>query len=207
MQVGETAIALGSPFGFSASVTSGIISGLDRSLPIGNTTLTGLIQTDAPINPGNSGGPLVDADAKVIGINTAIASESGGSNGVGFAIPVATAQSPHGPGEGRRRRRCPRGAGRQQQQLEPAQPDPRPRSDPGPRPAAGRPQPDPRPRPDPGPAGPAERRSEPGVAAAAQRAARQRPHRAEPRSGWPGHHAGPRAAAAATCSRRSGSSR
>ena len=87
------AIALGSPFGFSASVTSGIISGLDRSLPIGNTTLTGLIQTDAPINPGNSGGPLVDADAKVIGINTAIASESGGSNGVGFAIPVDTAQS------------------------------------------------------------------------------------------------------------------
>jgi len=93
VQVGETAIALGSPFGFSASVTSGIISGLDRSLPIGNTTLTGLIQTDAPINPGNSGGPLVDADAKVIGINTAIASESGGSNGVGFAIPVDTAQS------------------------------------------------------------------------------------------------------------------
>jgi len=93
VQVGETAIALGSPFGFSASVTSGIISGLDRSLPIGDITLTGLIQTDAPINPGNSGGPLVDADAKVIGINTAIASEGGGSNGVGFAIPVDTAQS------------------------------------------------------------------------------------------------------------------
>ena len=93
VEVGETAIALGSPFGFSASVTSGIISGLDRSLPIGNTTLTGLIQTDAPINPGNSGGPLVDADSKVIGINTAIASEAGGSNGVGFAIPVETAQS------------------------------------------------------------------------------------------------------------------
>ena len=74
-------------------MTSGIISGLDRSLPIGNTTLTGLIQTDAPINPGNSGGPLVDADAKVIGINTAIASEGGGSNGVGFAIPVESAQS------------------------------------------------------------------------------------------------------------------
>ncbi len=93
VEIGESAIALGSPFGFSASVTSGIISGLDRSLPIGNTTLTGLIQTDAPINPGNSGGPLVDADAKVIGINTAIASEGGGSNGVGFAIPVETAQT------------------------------------------------------------------------------------------------------------------
>ncbi|HMK10756.1 MAG TPA: trypsin-like peptidase domain-containing protein, partial [Acidimicrobiales bacterium] len=76
-EVGDTAIALGSPFGFSASVTSGIISGLNRSLPIGNTTLTGLIQTDAPINPGNSGGPLVDVEAKVIGINTAIASASG----------------------------------------------------------------------------------------------------------------------------------
>jgi S1-C subfamily serine protease len=93
VEIGETAIALGSPFGFSSSVTSGIISGLDRELPIGTTTLTGLIQTDAPINPGNSGGPLVDADAKVIGINTAIASETGGSNGVGFAIPVETAQS------------------------------------------------------------------------------------------------------------------
>ena len=91
VEVGETAIALGSPFGFQQTVTSGIVSGLDRQLesPVG--TLTGLIQTDAPINPGNSGGPLADASAKVIGINTAIASASGGSDGVGFAVPVEEA--------------------------------------------------------------------------------------------------------------------
>ena len=92
VEVGETAIALGSPFGFQQTVTSGIVSGLDRELesPVG--TLTGLIQTDAPINPGNSGGPLADASAKVIGINTAIASASGGSDGVGFAVPVEEAK-------------------------------------------------------------------------------------------------------------------
>jgi S1-C subfamily serine protease len=92
VEVGETAIALGSPFGFQQTVTSGIVSGLDRELesPVG--TLTGLIQTDAPINPGNSGGPLADASAKVIGINTAIASASGGSDGVGFAVPVEDAK-------------------------------------------------------------------------------------------------------------------
>lgn len=88
VEVGEPAIALGSPFGFSQSVTAGIISGLDRELETPVGTLTGLIQTDAPINPGNSGGPLADAEAQVIGINTAIASMSGGNDGVGFAIPV-----------------------------------------------------------------------------------------------------------------------
>lgn len=88
VEVGEPAIALGSPFGFSQSVTAGIISGLDRELETPVGTLTGLIQTDAPINPGNSGGPLADAEARVIGINTAIASMSGGNDGVGFAIPV-----------------------------------------------------------------------------------------------------------------------
>ena len=88
VEVGEPAIALGSPFGFSQSVTAGIISGLDRELETPVGTLTGLIQTDAPINPGNSGGPLADAEAKVIGINTAIASMSGGNDGVGFAVPV-----------------------------------------------------------------------------------------------------------------------
>jgi putative serine protease PepD len=88
VEVGEPAIALGSPFGFQQSVTSGIISGLDRELETPMGTLTGLIQTDAPINPGNSGGPLADAEARVIGINTAIASMSGGNDGVGFAIPV-----------------------------------------------------------------------------------------------------------------------
>jgi len=88
VEVGEPAIALGSPFGFQQSVTAGIISGIDRELETPVGLLTGLIQTDAPINPGNSGGPLADAEAKVIGINTAIASMSGGNDGVGFAVPV-----------------------------------------------------------------------------------------------------------------------
>ena len=88
VEVGEPAIALGSPFGYQQSVTAGIISGLDREVETPMGTLTGLIQTDAPINPGNSGGPLADAEAKVIGINTAIASMSGGNDGVGFAIPI-----------------------------------------------------------------------------------------------------------------------
>lgn len=88
VEVGEPAFALGSPFGFQQSVTAGIISGLDRELQTPVGLLTGLIQTDAPINPGNSGGPLADAEAKVIGINTAIASMSGGNDGVGFAVPV-----------------------------------------------------------------------------------------------------------------------
>lgn len=88
VEVGEPAIALGSPFGFQQSVTAGIISGLDRELQTPVGLLTGLIQTDAPINPGNSGGPLADAQARVIGINTAIASMSGGNDGVGFAVPV-----------------------------------------------------------------------------------------------------------------------
>ena len=88
VEVGEAAFALGSPFGFTQSVTAGIISGLDRELETPVGLLTGLIQTDAPINPGNSGGPLADVEAKVIGINTAIATMSGGNDGVGFAVPV-----------------------------------------------------------------------------------------------------------------------
>lgn len=92
LAIGQPVVALGSPFGYQASVTSGIISGLNRQLTIGSMTLTGLIQTDAAINPGNSGGPLVDAEDRVIGINTAIASTSGGSNGVGFAVPIPDAQ-------------------------------------------------------------------------------------------------------------------
>lgn len=92
LAIGQPVVALGSPFGYQASVTSGIISGLNRQLTIGSTTLTGLIQTDAAINPGNSGGPLVDAKNRVIGINTAIATTSGGSNGVGFAVPIPDAR-------------------------------------------------------------------------------------------------------------------
>ena len=92
LAIGQPVVALGSPFGFQASVTSGIISGLNRQLKVANLTLTGLIQTDAAINPGNSGGPLINSANGVIGINTAIASTSGGSNGVGFAVPVNDAK-------------------------------------------------------------------------------------------------------------------
>ncbi len=95
--VGELAVAVGSPFGFEQSVTSGIISALHRNVSVtvdtGETiVLTDLIQTDAAINPGNSGGALCDSNAKLIGINTLIASQSGGSEGVGFAIPIKTAK-------------------------------------------------------------------------------------------------------------------
>ncbi|HEX9766329.1 MAG TPA: trypsin-like peptidase domain-containing protein [Nitriliruptorales bacterium] len=90
-QVGETAIAIGSPFGLDGSVTAGIVSALDRTLSSNAGTLTGLIQTDAAINPGNSGGALVDDQGRIIGINTAIYSESGANDGVGFAVPATTA--------------------------------------------------------------------------------------------------------------------
>jgi S1-C subfamily serine protease len=90
LQVGQTVYAIGNPFGFQYTLTKGVISSLDRSLvtPQG-AKLEGLIQTDAAINPGNSGGPLLDGEGRLIGINTAIMSPSGGSSGVGFAIPVA----------------------------------------------------------------------------------------------------------------------
>lgn len=87
-EVGQLAVAIGSPLGFSQSVTSGIVSGVNRELRIGGTLLDGLIQTDAPINEGNSGGPLADRNGMVIGVNVAIASASGGSDGVGFAVGI-----------------------------------------------------------------------------------------------------------------------
>jgi putative serine protease PepD len=93
MAVGDTVLAFGAPLGLSGTVTSGIISALDRSLDTGSEKLTGLLQTDAAINEGNSGGALVDASGKVIGINVAIATASeqdSGSVGVGFAIPSDT---------------------------------------------------------------------------------------------------------------------
>ena len=89
--VGDLAIAIGSPFGLEGSVTSGIVSALNRSLPGDSGTLVNMIQTDAAINPGNSGGARVNGDAEVIGINTAILSPSGANDGIGFAIPVTTA--------------------------------------------------------------------------------------------------------------------
>jgi S1-C subfamily serine protease len=89
-EIGSTAVAIGSPFGLDGSVTSGIVSALGRTLPTGQGVLVDLIQTDAAVNPGNSGGALVDGAARVIGVNTAIATRSGGSQGIGFAIPSTT---------------------------------------------------------------------------------------------------------------------
>ena len=88
--VGDVTLAIGNPFGVGQTVTMGIISALGRS-HLGINTFENFIQTDAAINPGNSGGALVDAQGRLIGINTAIYSRSGGSLGIGFAIPVSTA--------------------------------------------------------------------------------------------------------------------
>jgi putative serine protease PepD len=91
LQIGQTAIAIGSPFGLEGTLTTGIVSALHRQIqsPSGQT-IDGAIQTDAAINPGNSGGPLLDARGRVVGLNAQIASESGTSSGVGFAIPIDT---------------------------------------------------------------------------------------------------------------------
>lgn len=89
VQVGELVLAIGNPFGVGQTVSSGIVSGLARSGTALGTARGYFIQTDAPINPGNSGGALVDINGDLIGINTAILSRSGGSDGVGFAIPSA----------------------------------------------------------------------------------------------------------------------
>ncbi|HTK44116.1 MAG TPA: trypsin-like peptidase domain-containing protein [Patescibacteria group bacterium] len=96
IQVGQTAIAIGSPLGtYTETVTRGIVSGLDREITVTDqstrrqSTLKGLIQTDAAINPGNSGGPLLDAAGQVIGLNTAVATSA---EGLGFAIPIGAAK-------------------------------------------------------------------------------------------------------------------
>jgi Do/DeqQ family serine protease len=89
VEVGELALAIGNPFGVGQTVSSGIISGLARSgASGGNSGLGYFIQTDAPINPGNSGGALIDMQGQLVGINTSILTRSGGSNGIGFAIPA-----------------------------------------------------------------------------------------------------------------------
>ncbi len=88
VEVGELALAVGNPFGVGQTVSSGIVSGLARSGTVTGNTRGYFIQTDAPINPGNSGGALVDTQGRLIGINTSILSRSGGSNGIGFAIPA-----------------------------------------------------------------------------------------------------------------------
>lgn len=93
VQVGEQVVAIGSPLGLARTVTEGIVSATQRPIALGESTSDGdvvidAIQTDAAINPGNSGGPLIDASGAVIGINTSIFTQSGGSIGLGFAIPV-----------------------------------------------------------------------------------------------------------------------
>ena len=91
LRVGDVVLAIGNPFGVGQTVTSGIVSALGRT-GLGINTFENFIQTDAAINPGNSGGALVDAGGNLVGINTAIFSRSGGSMGIGFAIPVSTAK-------------------------------------------------------------------------------------------------------------------
>ncbi len=89
LQVGQAVFAIGNPFGLSRTLTTGVISALDRRLPTAaGREVVGVIQTDAAINPGNSGGPLIDSAGRLIGINTAIISGSGNSAGIGFAVPV-----------------------------------------------------------------------------------------------------------------------
>jgi putative serine protease PepD len=93
MQVGDGVVAIGSPFGLKGTVTTGVVSALNRTIDAPNNfTISGAIQTDAAINHGNSGGPLLDADGHVIGINAQIESDSGGNDGVGFAIPSTMVQ-------------------------------------------------------------------------------------------------------------------
>ena len=91
IQVGDQVLAIGNPFGVGQTVTGGIVSALGRN-QLGINTFENFIQTDAAINPGNSGGALVDTNGNLLGINSAIYSRSGGSMGIGFAIPVATAK-------------------------------------------------------------------------------------------------------------------
>ncbi len=89
LQVGQKVFAIGNPFGLDQTLTTGIVSALNREIEsFNNRSIRGVIQTDAAINPGNSGGPLLDSAGRLIGVNTQIASPSGASAGIGFAIPV-----------------------------------------------------------------------------------------------------------------------
>jgi S1-C subfamily serine protease len=93
VRTGDVVLAMGSPFGFDQTITTGIISSRNRTVTIGGKVLEGMLQTDTPINQGNSGGPLVNARGEVIAINTAIFSPNGAFSGIGFAIPVNQAFS------------------------------------------------------------------------------------------------------------------
>ncbi len=89
LKVGQSVFAIGNPYGLSRTLTKGIISALDRRLPTSsNRVVRGVIQTDAAINPGNSGGPLLDSAGRLIGVNTAILSDTGKGSGIGFSVPV-----------------------------------------------------------------------------------------------------------------------
>ncbi len=89
LMVGQKALAIGNPFGLSHSLSVGVISALGREVPgFGGVSIRDMIQTDAAINPGNSGGPLLNSDGELIGLNTIIFTKTGGSNGIGFAVPA-----------------------------------------------------------------------------------------------------------------------
>ena len=92
LRPGQKVLAIGNPFGLERTLTSGIISSIRKSIRAGDLEMDEVIQIDAAINPGNSGGPLLNSDGKMIGINTAIFTPSGGSVGIGFAIPINTAK-------------------------------------------------------------------------------------------------------------------
>jgi S1-C subfamily serine protease len=93
LQVGQKVLAIGNPYGFQGTLTTGVVSSLGREIRNENSTLEGLVQTDAAINEGNSGGPLLDSQGNVIGINTAILAPSGGNIGIGFAMPINRAKA------------------------------------------------------------------------------------------------------------------
>lgn len=93
LQIGQKVLAIGNPFGYDRTLTTGIISGLSRPVRSSNNLIIqNMIQTDASINPGNSGGPLINSSGELVGINTMIYSPSGGSVGIGFAVPIDTAK-------------------------------------------------------------------------------------------------------------------
>src|ERR1700693_5072187 len=93
LQVGQKVLAIGNPFGYAGTLTTGVVSSLGREIRSENSTLEGLVQTDAAINEGNRGGPLLDSQGNVIGINTAILAPSGGNIGIGFAMPINRVKS------------------------------------------------------------------------------------------------------------------
>ena len=91
LQVGQSVMAIGNPFGLDQTMTTGVVSALGREIQSATRRrISGVIQTDAAINPGNSGGPLLDSAGRLIGVNTGIQSTSGSSAGIGFAVPVDT---------------------------------------------------------------------------------------------------------------------